>query len=187
MPAIDISPLPLLTTDRLVLRQPTHEDDKALFVLRSDEAVNKFIERSAPASLEDVRKFIERLNASISKNESGYWAICMKDIPELIGTICLWNFSNDGSSAELGYELLPGFQGRGIMHEAVKKIIGFAFSKLQLQKIEGWTDPGNIASTKILLKHGFVRDIERENDEAIKPHLGKMVIYSLNKDQYVPE
>lgn len=170
-----------LYTDRLILRALSPQDAEALFRLRSNESVNQFIGRNAPVSLEDVERFIDKINTSVSNNESGYWAVCLKDRSELAGTICLWNFSADRSYAELGYELHPDFQGRGIMLEATAAILDVAFDKIHLKKIEAWTDARNVASTKLLNRLGFIRDLAREGEEGIKNVLENNHIYSLER------
>src|SRR4051812_35270948 len=98
------SPFPILNSDRLILRPLSEMDKEAIFFLRSDKTVNEFIDRKKPASLDEALMFIKDINARVDKGESIYWAISLKDKPELIGTICLWNFSTDNKVAEIGYE-----------------------------------------------------------------------------------
>ena len=86
-----------------------------------------------------------------------YWAICLTETDQLIGTICLWNFSEDRSRAEIGYELLPAFQGKGIMQEAVEAILAFGFEKLSLHGIEAIPTSDNKASIRLLEKNHFVK------------------------------
>ena len=38
---------------------------------------------------------------------------------EMIGSICLWNFTDNQKSAEIGYDLSPKYQRKGIMNEIV--------------------------------------------------------------------
>jgi ribosomal-protein-alanine N-acetyltransferase len=38
-----------------------------------------------------------------------------------VGTICLFGFSDENASCEIGYELLTNFQGQGIMKEGRRK------------------------------------------------------------------
>jgi [ribosomal protein S5]-alanine N-acetyltransferase len=76
----------MLTTERLNLRELREEDAEALFTLRSDDRVNRYIQRNVPATVEDVRNTIDKLNANIPKSECGYWALTLKGETELIGT-----------------------------------------------------------------------------------------------------
>ncbi len=158
MPTLRFSPFPLLTTARLILRQLSPSDAGAIFVLRSDEQVNRYLDRPACRSLEEAEAFVEKINAGIRQDKSLYWAICLRENPLLIGTICLWNFSEDGQTAELGYELSPAVQGRGIMSEAVGCVLKYVFGALGLQNVEAFTQEENAPSKNLLRVHGFLHD-----------------------------
>src|SRR5262245_20313686 len=155
MNRINFSPFPNLATDRLILRQLCDGDGDSIFMLRTNESVNEFIVRPKPENVDEARRFIQNINEGISRNRWIYWAICLQGDDALLGTVCLWNFSEDNSIAELGYELLPAFQGKGIMQEALKSIIMYAFEILKFEKLEAFTHKDNDGSTQLLLKNGF--------------------------------
>jgi ribosomal-protein-alanine N-acetyltransferase len=166
MGRINFTPFPVLSTDRLILRQLTESDDLAIFQLRSNEAVNQYIERPVPSHIDEARAFIQKINDAIGRNESVYWSICLSENDGLVGTVCLWNFSDDMTTAELGYELMPAFQGQGIMNESIKAVISYAFETLKFEKLEAFTHKENIQSAKLLLKNNFVpypRRIDESN------------------------
>ena len=73
----------------------------------------------------------------------------------MIGSICLWNFSEDQKTAEIGYDLSPDYQGKGIMHESLCRIIEFGFQNLNLEFIEAFTHYKNEPSKKLLENNGF--------------------------------
>jgi RimJ/RimL family protein N-acetyltransferase len=177
-------PFPILTTERLVLRQLNPDDDNEIFALRSDDRVNKFLDRQKCTTLEEAREFIDKINNGITNNENVYWGITFNNDNKVIGTICFWNISKENYRAETGFELHPDFQGKGIMHEALSKIIEFGFSVLQLKSIEGWTHARNLSSMKILEKNNFKRDRDAENKNKGKEELVNMVIYSLDKKSF---
>ena len=128
----NFKPFPVLKTERLTLRQLASSDDNEIFVLRSNENVNKYLGRKPSKSIDDAKKFIQTINKNIQKNDSIYWAITLNDTDKLIGTICLFDFSDDNLKAEIGYELLPEFQGKGIMQEATSKVIDFGIQRIGL-------------------------------------------------------
>lgn len=68
----------------------------------------------------------------------------------------MWNFSKDNKKAEVGYDLNPLFQRKGIMSEALKSILGFGFNNLNLDKIDAFTHKKNESSKKLLEKNGFI-------------------------------
>jgi ribosomal-protein-alanine N-acetyltransferase len=158
---------PVLTTERLTLRQLSIDDQQNIFALRSDKEINKYLDRQVSRTIEDAINFINKVNDNIKKNNSIYWAITLTETKKFVGTICLFDFSKENNSCEIGYELLTKFQGQGIMKEAVEKIIAYAFKTLQFQKIIAVTHPGNQNSTKLLTKINFIKSKEahKENPE----------------------
>lgn len=149
------TPFPILTTKRLTLRQLIIDDELEIFLLRSDPAINKYLDRQSCEAIEGARIFINQVNENIHKNVSLYWAMTLPDRNKLVGTICLYGFADENESCEIGYELLTNFQGQGIMQEAVEKVIDYAFSKMNLQKIEAFLLKDNQRSINLLEKLSF--------------------------------
>lgn len=160
---------PILTTERFTLRQLTIDDRQNIFALRSDIAINKYLDREPSRTIEDAIHFINIINDKIKKSKSLYWAITMTDTKSFVGTICLFNFLNEANSCEIGYELLTKYQGQGIMKEATEKVIDFAFQTLQFEKIVAFTHKANQPSTKLLSKCSFLpsKEADKENADCI--------------------
>ena len=155
---------PILTTERLTLRQLSIDDQHDIFALRSDKEINKYLERQASKTIQDAINFINKISDNIKENNSIYWVITLTRSKTFVGTICLFDFSDEKSSCEIGYELMTKFQGQGIMKEAAGKVIDYAFQTLQFQKIVAFTHNGNHNSTKLLTKLGFIRSIEEDKE-----------------------
>ncbi len=149
------TPFPVLTTERLTLRQLVINDEQEIFTLRSDSEINKYLDRQISNTIDDARDFINKVNENINKSDSLYWAITLSDKNILIGTICLFSFSDENDKCEIGYELLTNFQGQGIMKEAVEKVIDYAFNTIRVQKIEAFFHRDNQSSIKLLEKFSF--------------------------------
>jgi [ribosomal protein S5]-alanine N-acetyltransferase len=181
MKEINSTSFPLLKTTNLLLRQLEPGDINEIFLLRSDRGVNEFLDRQKAESMDDAANFIQKIITATKNNESFYWAIVPQTRTKLAGTIGLWNISKEESKAEIGYELLPGFQGKGIMQESIAKVIEFVFSVLDLKTIEAWTHPGNLASLKLLQKNNFKRDMQAEDHIREKDKSMNMLIYTLTK------
>jgi ribosomal-protein-alanine N-acetyltransferase len=160
---LNFTPFPTITTQRLVLRQLQDDDVHELFALRTNERVNRFLDRPLPESLNDVGEFIVKVNQITHDNEGLYWVITRKNEDKLLGTIGLRNFEPEQYQAEIGYELHPDHQGQGFMHEAITHVLAYGFSQLGLQAIMADTDHGNLRSIQILEKHGFVKVNGLEN------------------------
>lgn len=169
------TPFPILTTERLTLRQLSTNDGQNIFALRSDTEINKYLDRQESKTIEDAINFINKFNDSIKNNESIYWAITLTDSKIFVGTICLFDFSNEKNKCEIGYELLTNFQGQGIMKEAIRTVIDYAFQTMRIKKIEAFTHNGNQSSTKLLTKFDFKKSTENDKEN---PNLN---IYTLTK------
>ena len=172
---VNFSPFPILHTERFVLRSLRLEDDKELFVLRTDPRINEFLNREPPGSLEDVRAFINKILENTQKGESILWAVCANGEGSLSGTICLWKISPAEEKAEIGYELLQQYHGKGIMQEVIPEVIRFGFETLGLKVIEAELEKANVKSVKLLEKNGFVKDMSAENDQS------PLVIFTLRR------
>jgi len=168
-----------LETPQLKLRKLTIDDAAQLALLRSDERVNRYLDRPASTSFEEAVQFVNKILSS----NSYYWAISRKNEIEFVGTVCLWNVDHENSVVEIGYELLPEFHGQGIMIEVIPAIIAYNSSVLQFATIIGTTHIENIPSINLLKKNNFIRDETRENQlhkEGGSPH---EIVYSLNTNK----
>jgi ribosomal-protein-alanine N-acetyltransferase len=161
------TPFPILTTERLTLRQLTTNDREDIFALRSDAETNKYLGRQPSKTVEDALHFITSVNKNIQKNNSMYWVITLTHTKDVVGTVCLYDFSPEKNSCEIGYELMTKFQGQGIMKEAATAVIDFAFHTLQFQNIVAFTHNGNRNSTKLLEKLNFIKPVavDQENPD----------------------
>jgi len=167
------TPFPILTTERLTLRQLLINDEQEIFTLRSDREINKYLDRQLSNTIDDARNFINKINENINKNDSIYWAITFSDRKILVGTICLFGFSDEHDSCEIGYELLTNFQGQGVMKEAAEKVIDYAFNTIKIKKIEAFFHRDNQGSIKLLEKLSFRNSNEpdKTNPDLISYHL----------------
>jgi len=159
--------LPELRTSRLILRPLIPGDAQALFALRSNEEVNRYLNRQRPVDIGEALQFIGTITDGITANNWTYWCIT-RDGSALIGTICLWNFSQDRRTAELGYELHPDVQGQGIMGEALKKVLAFGLEVLGLNSVEAHVHRDNLKSIKLLLDHHFEAEPLKNPVEELK-------------------
>lgn len=144
-----------LRTQRLVLRKLKPADWEMISYLRSDPEVNLFVKRPSAPTKEKALGFISKIHSGIDSAALYYWAITEKDKDVMIGSICLWNFSEDRKTAEIGYDLSPTYQGQGMMSESLKGILEFGFKTLHLTTIEAYTQIQNESSKKLLEKNGF--------------------------------
>ena len=153
------------------------DDANALFQLRTNADVNRYLIRPVSKSIDEVYAYIEKIQGLLANNISFYWVLCLKTDNKLIGTICLWNFSEEKDVADIGYELMQEFQGKGLMQEAAEKVINYGFDVVGLKMMLGVTDPGNERSAILLKRNSFKEDTEYKY--VSKEDAGRDVVYFL--------
>ena len=169
MTILNAANLPVLTTERLTLRPLAIDDRQEIFLLRSDPAINKFLDREPSRSPEDAVAFISKVKENVEAGNTCYWAITLVNTKPIIGTICLFNFSDQNNSCEIGYELMTACQGKGIMKEAVRAVVDYVFQILPFKTILAGTHSGNHRSAQLLQNLNFVRsgEADKENPNLI--------------------
>ena len=163
---------PVLQTERLTLRQLLPGDAPGVFALRSDSDINQYLDRAEAKTLDDAIHFIQRITDAVNNNEAFYWAVVLTEGDTFIGTICLFGFSDQLEKCETGFELLPGFQGKGMMTEAAARVVEYATQTLNVAVIEAFAHKENQKSIRLLHRLGFQlstalpNDVSDENDAA---------------------
>jgi ribosomal-protein-alanine N-acetyltransferase len=176
----DFSNFPILETERLLLRRITPADAEAIFLLRSNEDVMKYIDKEKAKDISEGFAFVQRIDDAITKNDGINWGISLKENPaQLIGVIGFWRLIKEHYRAEVGYTLSPSHWGRGVMSEALRTCIDYGFGPLKLHSIEAHINPDNAASAAILEKTGFVKEAYFREDYFFKGEFRDTVIYSL--------
>lgn len=161
---ISFSHFPVITTDRLVLRQITDDDAAELFALRSNPVAMKYLDKDPAQSIDDALAFIQRVTDAFANNDGITWAITEKNVGRLVGTIGFWRMDKPHHRAEIGYMLHPDLHGLGLMQEAVTPLLDYALRELKFHTIEGQVNPNNRASIRLLERNGFEREAYfREN------------------------
>ncbi len=149
-------PVPIIYSDRLILREIRVDDADFIFEYKSNPKNSLFTSNKIHNSKEDTYKFIENMNNGVEKQDWLVWMIELKLTHEPIGIISLWNFNHFEESAEIGYDLFPKHRGNGYAKEAVNEMCDIALIDLNLRFVDACTSYENIASIKMLKNNGFV-------------------------------
>ncbi|MBT2620476.1 MULTISPECIES: GNAT family N-acetyltransferase [Chryseobacterium] len=153
-----------LETQRLILKEIDETYAEDILKIRSNEVINKYVLRNSPKTNYDALNFILTIKKNTENKQTLYLGISYKDKSNLIGTICLWNFSEDRKVAEVGYELLPDYHRKGIMSEALEAVLDYGFNELNLQEILAITNKDNENSIGLLLKHHFILERDKKDE-----------------------
>lgn len=175
----NFTPFPVIETERLILRRITNDDVNEVFELRSNPETMKYIPRPLVKTAEDALEHIGMIEEKIISNEGINWGITLKGNSELLGIIGYYRMQPENYRAEIGYILLPNFHGKGIITEAVKRLITYGFDDLKLHSIEAVIDPENHASEKVLQKCNFIKEAHLKECQFYEGKFLDQVIYSL--------
>ncbi|HEX2730971.1 MAG TPA: GNAT family protein [Polyangiaceae bacterium] len=151
-----------MMTPRLCLEIPKRSDAPALlaYALRNQAFQAPFSPPPPPLwdTLSNARRRQRQYQEQLRDGTAyRFWFRMLSDpMGPLIGAASLTNIVLGVRRAcSLGYHLDWEHQGRGLMHEALKPIIRFAFDELQLNRIEASYLPENARSARVLQRLGF--------------------------------
>jgi ribosomal-protein-alanine N-acetyltransferase len=184
MLTINFHPFLNLETERLFLRKLDNNDVNEILELRGNPETMKYIPRPLAKNLDDALEHIKMINDAIEKNTGINWAVTIKGSNKLIGLIGHYRIQPENHRSEIGYMILPEYQGKGYVTESVKAILEYGFNQMNLHSIEAVIDPENFASEKVLQKLGFVKEAHLVENELWDGKYWDTVIYSLLKRNF---
>jgi ribosomal-protein-alanine N-acetyltransferase len=179
MLTINFHPFKNLETERLVLRRVIATDAAEIMELRGNPETMKFVPRPLVTSHDQALEHFNMIDAKIENNEGINWAITLKGNPKLIGIIGHYRIQPEHYRSEIGYMVLPEYNGQGITSEAVKAILMYGFDDMQLHSVEAIIDPNNHGSARVLEKSGFVKEAHFVENECYNGVFKDTAIYSL--------
>ena len=145
----------MLITDRLILRPWQEADAEDLYTYASDPEVGPPAGWPVHTSVENSREIIQNV---LSKPET--YAVCLKD-GKPIGSVGLHlngstDMTNRDDECELGYWIGKPFWGQGLIPEASRELLRYAFEELGMRAVWCGYYDGNEKSRKVQTKLGFV-------------------------------
>ncbi|MCU9614810.1 GNAT family N-acetyltransferase [Caldibacillus lycopersici] len=177
--------IPILETERLILRKLKEEDLQDMHAYGSDEQVSKYVSWDTHQSLEDTKRFLYSILEQYDKKQNVFWAIEWKENNRLIGTINFVSWSPKHKKAEIGYVLSRDYWGRGIMTEAMNTVIKFGFEHMDLVRLEARAMAENIGSYRVMEKVGMTYEGTIRKGMLTKGHHRDLRLYSILKEEYL--
>lgn len=153
-----LNAVPLLQTPRLRLRTITRSDIDAIYRLHADPRAMRYWSFPAWTDRQQARDWFEQRRHHAEREESWPWGLNLIDADELIGIVTLFAVNRMQRRAEVGYQLLPSYWGRGYAQEALRAALAYGFDALELNRVEADIDPRNQASCRLVERVGFRRE-----------------------------
>lgn len=146
----------MFETERLILRPMTENDVAAVFALRKDAEIMRFI-REPQKSRAEAASWIKLVSSRWESEKIGFCAVIEKESKEFVGWCGLWILKESGA-IEVGYAIAQNFQHKGYATEAAEVCLAYGFEQLNLRKIVAVTRPENAASRRVMEKLGMRYD-----------------------------
>jgi ribosomal-protein-alanine N-acetyltransferase len=149
-----------IETDRMTLRLPRHADYPDWAGLRRESA--DFLQPWEPAWASDHlsrKAFTHRVSwaqRSLTDGTAMPLFLIDRERQELLGALTLDNIRRGPAQAgTLGYWIGKRHHRQGFMREAIEAVVHYAFTSLDLSRIEAACLPENVASRGVLERSGF--------------------------------
>ena len=184
---LNYNPFPELVSERLLFRKLKETDAKEVFRLRSNPERMKYIPRPVLETEEQALDMILMMNAKVEENTDINWAVCEKVTGAFIGFMGFYRTQPENYRTEIGYMILPQFDGKGYVTEAVATLLHFAFDVVQFHSIEAVIDPKHIASARVLEKNGFKKEAHFRENGYFGGKFWDAVHYGLLKREFLGE
>lgn len=151
--------VPVLETDRLILRAFTAADFDAFAAIWGDASVVRHIS-GTPSSRADSWSRLLRLAGGWPLLGYGYLAVEERATRRLTGMAGLADFKREigadiAGLPEAGWVFSPEFHGKGYATEAMRAALAWADAKLDAEKSCCLIHPGNAASINVAEKLGY--------------------------------
>ena len=179
---------PILETNRLILDEIVHEDSKNLFELFSDDEVVEYYDLVTLAKIEEASNLITLFKKRFEDELGIRWGIRLKENGTFVGTCGFNAWKPKMRSSSVGYDILRKYWRNGYATEALNEIIKFGFSSNlpcgPLNRIQGDTVPGNMASEAVLSKLGFKEEGLLRESSFWKDQYHDLKCFGLIKSEY---
>lgn len=149
-----------IITQRLQLRLlQTEEASQFSQCIRQSPSLHQWIDWcNGNFSTKDAEQFILANRLNWVKSDSYGFGVFEKDQQKLIGMVAINEFYHVFNMASLGYWISDSYQGMGYGKEALEALIEFSFSQLKLTRLEIVCDIENVASQKLALACGALKE-----------------------------
>jgi len=151
--------IPVLTTERLLLRAHRLDDFPACAAMWADPVVNKFIGGGVPSTGPESWGRMLKYAGHWALLGFGFWALEEKATGRFIGELGFADFKREIlpplDGPELGWALVSAAHGRGFATEALRAALAWGDRRFSGGRTFCIIRPGNLASIRVAEKLGY--------------------------------
>ncbi len=152
-------PAPTIIGTRITLRQIRKRDAESIQKHAHDKLVSRYMTcLPFPYKIEHALLWIKNCHRVNRTKTDIMWGIQDNTTGEIIGGIGLHHINYQHKNAETGYWIGRKYWRLGLMTEAVKLVLKYAFKELKLIRVYAVCMHPNTASMGVLIKVGFTKD-----------------------------
>jgi [ribosomal protein S5]-alanine N-acetyltransferase len=175
--------MPTLATERLTLRPLSMSDAPTLQeLLQAREIAENVLDVPHPYPDGEAERFIVMVDELTAQNFYEVFAIERCAEPGIIGTV--WLEKEGVARVSIGYWLGKPYWGRGIMTEAVKRVVAYAFEALGCNRVYASVFPESIASARVAEKAGMVYEATMRQHIMNLGRLRDLAFYGMVRARY---
>ena len=179
------SRIPILETERLILRRMKVEDAGDMYEYACQPEVTKYLTWSPHTSRDYTRDYLTYVQKQYEEGEYYDWALIYKEEMKMIGTCGFTSFDDENNAGEIGYVLNPDYWGKGLAAEAVREVLKFGFQRLNLHRIEAKHIEGNNQSRRVMEKCGMSYEGTHRSSMYIKGEYRTICICAILREEFL--
>jgi RimJ/RimL family protein N-acetyltransferase len=148
-------PLPVIRTERLVLRPWTREDVDALHALWTAPEMRRYLWDDVVITRDIVEQLVDSHQVTVDRYAIGYWALHLPPAGSPIAGFSGFRFIDAGPEIELMYGLEAELWGKGFATESCLAALQYLWRSTDFQRIYARTDPPNESSVRVMQRLGM--------------------------------
>jgi len=149
--------LPVLSGEKVTLRELRLSDAPSLLAMLSTEEVARFIS-PPPTTVEGFERFISWTHRERAAGRYACYAVVPHGMDTAIGIFQVRELEPGFATAEWGFAIGSPFWGTGVFGEAARLTLEFAFTVLGVHRLEARAAAMNGRGNGALMKAGAVRE-----------------------------
>jgi len=167
------------------LRELASEDAGALYVLVDSN--REYLRQWLPwvdrqQGPQDSAQFIE---SARKDNRAGVaLTLGIEHQGEIAGVIAFHEFAGDNRQTSMGFWISSSHQGKGIVSSSCERLMEYAFTDLELNRVVMKIAQGNLRSRRVAERLGLACEATSRQSEWLYDHYVNQVIYAITADQW---